>query len=111
MRRESKPVTLPQDSLYETLEVSPNASPAVIRAAYRCLVQLCHPDKNPGDASAAERLSSINQAYAVLSDAQARTRYDQQARDRRGKGRTAPVAQPKPDAEPKLRPFVFRNLG
>ena len=36
-------------SLYELLEVSPNASAAVIKAAYRCLVQQHHPDKKAGD--------------------------------------------------------------
>ena len=45
--------------LYEILEVSPKARPAVIKAAYRCLVQENHPDKHPGDAEAAARMSMI----------------------------------------------------
>ena len=44
-------------SLYELLEVSPNASAAVIKAAYRCLVQQHHPDKNSGDRASETRLS------------------------------------------------------
>ena len=35
-------------SHYDILEVSHTASPEVIRAAYRSLMQRYHPDKNPG---------------------------------------------------------------
>ncbi|MBS0336912.1 MAG: DnaJ domain-containing protein, partial [Proteobacteria bacterium] len=85
-------------SLYEILEVSPNASAAVIKAAYRCLAQQHHPDKNPGDRTAEARLSLINQAYAVLADPVLRARYDAKAGfgkvDRRGSGRTLAPARP-----------------
>ena len=101
--------------LYEVLEVSPTARPAVIRAAYRCLVQDYHPDKNPGDADAAARMSLINHAYSVLADPVQRARYDEKmgvgAGERRGSGHSSnPV---KPDAgkvRPNLRPFAFRPL-
>lgn len=63
-------------SLYETLEVSPRASAPVIKAAYRCLVQLHHPDKHDGNAVAAQKLVGINHAYEVLSDTVQRSRYD-----------------------------------
>ena len=65
-------------SLYEILEVSPLASALVIRAAYRCLAQFNHPDKNPGTDTAIERQSRLNRAYAVLSDPEQRRRYDQE---------------------------------
>lgn len=65
-----------EDTLYEILEVSPRASTEVIRAAYRCLAQHHHPDKNPGDAIANERLAQINHAYAVLSNPLKRQNYD-----------------------------------
>lgn len=101
--------------LYEILEVSPNASPAVIKAAYRCLVQMLHPDKNPGDAAAAERLALINRAYGVLADPATRARYDEQAglggKDRRGNGRTLPPLKGKTaEGAAKMRPFTFRSL-
>lgn len=63
---------------YEFLEVSPVASPEVIRAAYRSLMQRYHPDKNPGDAAAAARASQVVQAYEVLSDPVRRAAYDRQ---------------------------------
>jgi len=63
-------------SLYETLEVSPNASPEVIRAAYKNLMQRHHPDKNQGNSSAAKKAQKIADAFKVLSDPLARERYD-----------------------------------
>ena len=65
-----------EDTLYEVLEVSTQASTLVIRAAYRCLVQLHHPDHHQGDALSEERLVRINHAYWVLSDPGMRLRYD-----------------------------------
>ena len=64
-------------SLYEVLEVSPRASQAVIKAAFRCLAQLNHPDKHPHSPTAVERQARLNAAYAVLSEPHTRQRYDQ----------------------------------
>lgn len=61
---------------YETLEVSSNASPEVIKAAYKSLMQRYHPDKNPGNAGAAQRAALVAQAYEVLSDVNKRAAYD-----------------------------------
>jgi len=102
-------------SLYEILEVSPNAGPAVIKAAYRSLAQLCHPDKNPGVVGAAERLSLINQAYAVLADPLLRARYDHKlglrGTERRGGGRALSAAKAETcGPSGKLRPFAFRRF-
>lgn len=86
---------------------------AVIRAAYRCLVQEYHPDRNPGDADAAARMTMINHAYSVLADPVQRARYDEKlgirAAERRGSGHAA--HRPKTDAgHANLRPFAFRPL-
>lgn len=100
-------------TLYDDLEVSPLASAPVIKAAYRCLVQMHHPDKNPGDAAAAERLVRVNHAYAVLGDALARASYDARlgvqrtAIERRG---SASRAMPLHSASGTRR-FAFRPLG
>jgi len=100
--------------LYEILEVSPTARPAVIKAAYRCLAQEYHPDKNHGDAEAASRMALINHAYAVLIDPLQRIRYDEKiarAGERRGSGQAAAPHRDVPGkTRPSLRPFAFRPL-
>ncbi len=66
----------PERTLYDVLEVSQRASPIVVKAAYRSLAQSLHPDKNSGTQAAGERLTEINNAYAVVSDAAKRLKYD-----------------------------------
>ena len=66
-------------NFYEILEVSPNASPEVIKVAYKSLMQRYHPDRNP-DSQAAARAVRIAQAHEVLSDAIKRAAYDNELR-------------------------------
>jgi len=61
---------------YEVLGVSKDADEATIKKAYRSLAMKYHPDRNPGDAEAVERMKEINEAYAVLTDAHKRQLYD-----------------------------------
>jgi molecular chaperone DnaJ len=101
--------------LYETLEVSPVARPAVIKAAYRCLAREYHPDRNPGDTEAAARMALINHAYSVLLDPLQRARYDKRlgisAGERRGQGPAPNPVRPDPaQARSGPRPFAFRPL-
>lgn len=63
-------------SLYETLEVSENASADEIKKAYRKLARKYHPDVNK-DPKAEEKFKEINAAYEVLSDPQKKQQYDQ----------------------------------
>ena len=62
---------------YETLKVSPSASLAEIKQAYRRLVKLFHPDSNQETADR-EQIIRINAAYEVLGDNQNRRNYDQE---------------------------------
>lgn len=62
---------------YASLGVAKDASEQEIKKAYRKLAVKYHPDKNPGDAKAEERFKEISEAYAVLSDAEKRSNYDQ----------------------------------
>jgi DnaJ domain len=63
------------DDFYGVLQVEPQAGDEAIRAAYRRLARLYHPDLN-ADPAAAERMRRINAAYAVLSDPSRRAAYD-----------------------------------
>ena len=51
---------------YQTLGVSRSASDADLRAAYRRLVQLHHPDHNGGSLASARRFEEVQEAYAEI---------------------------------------------
>ena len=51
---------------YKVLGVSRDASEEEIKKAYRELSKKYHPDLNPGDESAAKRMSEINAAYEQI---------------------------------------------
>ena len=61
---------------YEVLGISKNASDAEIKKAYRSMAKKYHPDMNPGDAEAEAKFKEVNEAYAVLSDADKKSQYD-----------------------------------
>ena len=63
-------------SLYETLEISENASADEIKKAYRKLARKYHPDINKSK-DAEEKFKEINAAYEILSDANKKAQYDQ----------------------------------
>ena len=64
---------------YHVLGVRPNADYAALRAAYRQLVRLHHPDCAPDEAArvvATERMVRINWAWHIVSDEQRRAAFD-----------------------------------
>lgn len=61
---------------YEVLGVPPSASGEDIRQAYRGLAREYHPDLNPEDPHAHERMALLNEAFETLSDPLKRTQYD-----------------------------------
>jgi molecular chaperone DnaJ len=62
---------------YEVLGVARTATSDEIRKAYRQAALKHHPDRNAGDASAAERFKEATESFQVLSDDQRRRVYDQ----------------------------------
>ena len=61
---------------YEVLEVSRDATDEEIKKAYKRLAKKYHPDVNPGNEEAESKFKEINEAYSVLSDKNARQKYD-----------------------------------
>lgn len=61
---------------YEVLGVSKDASEAEIKSAFRKLAKKYHPDVSK-EPNAAEKFKEAQEAYAVLSDKDKRSKYDQ----------------------------------
>ena len=71
---------------YEVLSVSRTADGETIKKSYRKLALQYHPDRNPGNKAAEEKFKEAAEAYAVLSDADKRARYDQFGHSLGGQG-------------------------
>ncbi len=96
---------------YQRLGVSPTAAAADIKAAYRELARLNHPDLANGSGSA--DMAAVNEAWRVLGDPERRAAYDATLEaDRRARERPRPArptprfvrtvdepAEPEPDEE------------
>jgi len=68
---------LAEEDYYAVLGLKKGASPEAIKKAFRKLAVKYHPDKNPGDKKAEDHFKEINEAYAVLSDPEKKSQYDQ----------------------------------
>lgn len=69
-----------EKDFYKVLGVSESAGTDEIKRAYRKLARTYHPDRNPGDRQAEERMKEISEASDVLSDPKKRAEYDQMRR-------------------------------
>ena len=69
-------INVASTEFYDVLDVPPDASAARIKKSYYRKALQCHPDKHPGDTDAAAKFQKIGAAYQVLSNPQARARYD-----------------------------------
>jgi curved DNA-binding protein CbpA len=56
---------MPERDAYEVLQVHPRAHEVVIRAAYRALAALYHPDRDGSQASQ-RHMAELNAAFALV---------------------------------------------
>src|SRR5688572_28625127 len=79
-------------SIYDVLNVSPDAETVVIEAAYRALMKKYHPDQAAAaGATESAGAAEINQAFAVLRDAERRAEYDRKESTRQQAFRLMPA--------------------
>ncbi|CAJ1930401.1 unnamed protein product [Sphenostylis stenocarpa] len=80
-------------SLYDILGIPAGASNQEIKAAYRRLARVCHPDVAAIDQknSSADEFMKIHAAYSTLSDPDKRANYDRSLFRRQRPLSTAPV--------------------
>ncbi len=62
-------------SLYDVLNVAPEAEPVVVEAAYKALIKKYHPDQAV-EAPVPKDATAINEAFAILKDPAKRADYD-----------------------------------
>lgn len=72
---------------YEILGVSRDASPDEVKKAYRKKARENHPDLNPGDPTAEERMNKVNEAYDRITNPQ---KYAASDARRRASGYASP---------------------
>jgi DnaJ-domain-containing protein 1 len=61
---------------YRILGLPTDASAEDVKRAYRRLAKELHPDRHPNAPDATAKFQALNEAHAVLSDPEARARYD-----------------------------------
>jgi DnaJ-class molecular chaperone len=96
---------------YQTLGISRRASQAEIKQNYRRLAKELHPDRQPNNASAAEKFKEIAAAYHVLGDARQRSRFDRGEIDAQGHARAGYQPPPKPKSKPQAKPQARKNAS
>jgi Ca-activated chloride channel family protein len=79
-----------EQDYYATLGVSPVATAAEIKRAYRQLARQYHPDAPEAPPTTSLLFRLVQEAYKVLSDPKKRARYDQERR-RRQAGKVSPL--------------------
>ena len=65
-RETARRVLSAQEQALAVFEIEPPFTPVRLKARYKALVKLHHPDAHGGDKAAEEKLKIINQAYATL---------------------------------------------
>lgn len=71
---------------YDVLGISPDASPDEVKKAYRKKARENHPDLNPDDPGAAERMNRVNEAYDRIMNPEKYAKEDARRAAREGAG-------------------------
>jgi curved DNA-binding protein CbpA len=91
-----------QRSLYDVLNVAPDAEPVVIEAAYRALMKKYHPDQAAGETEGRpSSAADINRAFEILRDPTRRADYDHREWTRRQAVRLAELQKVAPPPRPR----------
>ena len=85
-------------NLYKILNIPSKANAHEIKAAYRRLVKIWHPDRNQGSKSSEEKFKEIQSAYEILSNPSQKRQYDFKYKDQidREETQTRPPKNPNP---------------
>lgn len=75
MSTKRKPHLLGKPTFYEILGVARATSSSELKANWRTIARELHPDKNPAP-DAADKFAEASLAYATLSDAHERSKYN-----------------------------------
>ena len=91
-----------QRSLYDVLNVAPDAEPVVIEAAYRALMKKYHPDQAAAESEGRpSSAADINRAFEILRDPSRRADYDHREWTRRQAVRLAELQKVAPPPRPR----------
>ncbi|MEN8248014.1 MAG: DnaJ domain-containing protein [Bacteroidota bacterium] len=98
---------------YSNLEIPRTATQLEIKAAYRSLAKLHHPDKHGGAPSKERLFKEINEAYEILSNTEKKMAYDKQLywQDEHGSFQTSrprPPYYPPPSSQ---QPYHYDRPG
>ena len=69
---------------YEVLGLDRNATSDDIKRAFRSLARKFHPDKNPDDPDSRSKFKEVQEAYAILSNPDEKSKYDRYGHNRPG---------------------------
>ncbi len=70
---------------YIVLGLSPSASDAEIRSAFRKLAKQYHPDRNPGDKKSEDKFKEVSAAFDIVGDSERRKKFDRGEIDEEGR--------------------------
>jgi curved DNA-binding protein CbpA len=99
-----------QRDWYVVLGVPRGAPDAEIKLAYRELALIHHPDRNPGNTTAANKFLLVKEAYETLTDPNERRLHDQELKLRDGKA-AKPLRTAAPPSPPSSEKTVQRGLS